>query len=163
MLWVAVKGVPDWFIHYFPIPLITAESEISSNWIRRGVVYVTINNSFAYKKLYEQAKTTCFYSLIAFIVSMLLLAMLLRITLTSLNRINQLAIQITGGHFGTIKNPINKTKIETIVAPIIKGLKNLLNEIPELNMAIISVSLANLEVNQITDKNRNIGNNKLVK
>ncbi len=134
-----VKGVPDWFIHYFSIPLITAESEISSNWMRRGVVYVTINNSFAYKKLYEQAKTTCFYSLIAFIVSMLLLAMLLRITLTSLNRINQLAIQITGGHFGTIKNvpwiseirnvtlSINmmSRKIESIIA----ALNNKLDEI----------------------------------
>jgi hypothetical protein len=30
-------------------------------------------------------------------------------------------------------------------------------------MAMISVSLANLEVNQITDKNKNMGNNKLVK
>ena len=134
-----VKGVPDWFIHYFSIPLITAESEISSNWMRRGVVYVTINNSFAYKKLYEQAKTTCFYSLIAFIVSMLLLAMLLRITLTSLNRINELAIQITGGHFGTIKNvpwiseirnvtlSINmmSRKIESIIA----ALNNKLTEI----------------------------------
>ena len=134
-----VKGVPDWFIHYFSIPLITAESEISSNWMKRGVVYVTINNSFAYEKLYEQAKTTCFYSLIAFIVSMLLLAMLLRITLTSLNRINQLAIQITCGHFGTIKNvpwiseirnvtlSINmmSRKIESIIA----ALNNKLDEI----------------------------------
>jgi len=48
-------------------------------------------------------------------------------------------------------------------APIIKGLKNLVNEIPELKIAIISESLANFEVNQITDKNKNMGNNKLVK
>jgi hypothetical protein len=37
------------------------------------------------------------------------------------------------------------------------------NEIPELKIAIISVLLANFEVNQITDKNKNIGNNKLAK
>jgi hypothetical protein len=48
-------------------------------------------------------------------------------------------------------------------APIIKGLRNLVKEIPELKIAIISESLANFEVNQITDKNKNIGNNKLVK
>jgi hypothetical protein len=30
-------------------------------------------------------------------------------------------------------------------------------------MAIISLLLANLEVNQIIDKNRNMGNNKLAK
>jgi hypothetical protein len=50
-----------------------------------------------------------------------------------------------------------------MAAPIKNGLKNLVNEIPELNMAMISVLLAILEVNQITDKNKNIGNNKFVK
>jgi hypothetical protein len=48
-------------------------------------------------------------------------------------------------------------------APIIKGLKNLVKEIPELKIAIISELLANFEVNQITDKNKNIGNNKFIK
>ena len=64
---------------------------------------------------------------------------------------------------GTIKKPINKINTDTIVAPIKNGLKNRVNEIPELKIAIISVSLANFEVNQITDKNKNIGNNKLAK
>jgi hypothetical protein len=64
---------------------------------------------------------------------------------------------------GTIKNPINKTKTETMEAPIIYGLKNRVKEIPELKMAIISVLLANFEVNQIMDKNKNIGNNELAK
>jgi hypothetical protein len=35
--------------------------------------------------------------------------------------------------------------------------KKRVNEIPELKIAIISVSLANFEVNQITDKIKNIG------
>mgnify|MGYP003535208193 CR=1 FL=1 len=59
--------------------------------------------------------------------------------------------------FGTIKKPINKIKIETIDAPIINGLKNRVNEIPELKIAIISVSLANFEVNQIIERNKKIG------
>jgi hypothetical protein len=37
------------------------------------------------------------------------------------------------------------------------------NEIPELNIAMISVLLANLEVNQMTDKNKNMGNKRLAK
>jgi hypothetical protein len=37
------------------------------------------------------------------------------------------------------------------------------NEIPELKIAMISVLLASLEVNQITDKKRNIGNKLLAK
>jgi hypothetical protein len=36
-------------------------------------------------------------------------------------------------------------------------------EIPELRIAIISVLLASFEVNQITDKNKNIGNSILAK
>ena len=48
-------------------------------------------------------------------------------------------------------------------APIKYGRKNRVKDIPELNMAMISVLLANFEVNQITDKNKNIGNNRLVK
>jgi hypothetical protein len=65
--------------------------------------------------------------------------------------------------FGTIKKPINNTITEMMEAPIIKGLKNRVKEIPELSMAMISVSLANFEVNQITDKNKNIGNNRFMK
>ena len=51
--------------------------------------------------------------------------------------------------------------IAIIVAPIIYGLRNRPYETPELNIATISVLLANLEVKNITDKNRKIGNNKL--
>jgi hypothetical protein len=64
---------------------------------------------------------------------------------------------------GTKKKPIIKAKKETIVAPRIKGRKNRVKEIPELKIAMISVLLANFEVNQMTDKNKNIGNNKLAK
>jgi hypothetical protein len=64
---------------------------------------------------------------------------------------------------GTTKNPINKTKTEIMEAPIMYGLKNRVKEIPELRMAIISVLLANFEVNQIMDKNKKIGNKELAK
>jgi len=37
------------------------------------------------------------------------------------------------------------------------------NEIPELKIAIISVLFASFEVNQITDKNKNIGNREFAK
>ena len=59
--------------------------------------------------------------------------------------------------------PNISAKMATMVAPIIYGRKNLENETPELKKAIISVLLASLDVNQMTDKNRNNGNNKLAK
>ena len=99
----AVEGVPDWFIHYLPMKLASAKSEISSGWNITGMVHVTVNPAFAYSKLYEQAKTAFYYSLAAFIISMLLLVMLLRLTLRSLQRLNQLALNIAEGRFQTLK------------------------------------------------------------
>jgi hypothetical protein len=59
--------------------------------------------------------------------------------------------------------PIKKAKTETIVAPIKYGRMNLVNDIPELNMAITSVLLASFEVNQIIERNKKIGKSKLEK
>ena len=59
--------------------------------------------------------------------------------------------------------PAKKVNIPTIEAEIIKGLIKRLKEIPELNNAITSVLLASFEVNQITAKNKKIGNNRFAK
>jgi hypothetical protein len=59
--------------------------------------------------------------------------------------------------------PRIKAKIATMVAPITYGLRNLANETPELKNAITSVLLASLEVNHMTDKNKNNGNRRLAK
>jgi hypothetical protein len=61
---------------------------------------------------------------------------------------------------GTINIPENADTKKIIVAEIINGLKNLLKEIPELRIAVISEFDDNLEVNHITDKKTNIGNKK---
>ena len=59
----SVEGVPSRFIDNLPMLPITAESEIRSNWTIRGVVYVTINPSFSYSKLFEQAKIKLRFSI----------------------------------------------------------------------------------------------------
>ena len=43
------------------------------------------------------------------------------------------------------------------------GRRKRVNDIPELKIAIISVLFASFEVNQMIDRNKNIGNNKLAK
>ncbi len=113
-----VEGVPSWFIDYLPMSPVTAESEISSNWLRSGVVYVTINPSFAYSKLYKQAKTSFIYSLITLVLSIGLLMLLLRITLASLKRINECALHISEGHFETIENLPWTTEVKNITVSI---------------------------------------------
>ena len=53
--------------------------------------------------------------------------------------------------------------VAIINAPIRNGLKNLKKDIPELKKAMTSVSEASFEVNQITERKRNKGNNELEK
>ena len=96
------EEVPEWFINMIPMKTATAESEISSGWNISGVVSVTNNPGFAYLTLYEQAKSSFFYSLGAFILSIVLLMMLLHFTLLPLKKIDQLALDIANGKFKTI-------------------------------------------------------------
>ncbi len=97
-----VEGVPGWFIKTFPMNGAKAESEISSGWSISGVVYVTINSGSAYLKLFEQVKSSFFYSLGAFILSVFSLQIVLRITLSSLKKIDRMALVIAKGKFETI-------------------------------------------------------------
>lgn len=94
--------VPDWFIEWLPIETATASSEINYGWNIAGIVYVTINPGYAYRKLYQQMQGAFYYSLAALILSMLLLALVLRFTLHPLKTIDRLAMQIATGSFARI-------------------------------------------------------------
>lgn len=98
----SMEGVPTWFIDYFPMIPATASSEISSGWNISGVIHVTVHPGHAYIKLYTQAKTALSYSLASFAASLLFLSLILRITLASLKKIDQLAEAVAEGHFETI-------------------------------------------------------------
>lgn len=96
------EGVPAWFIQILPMSPAKASSEITTGWTLTGSVHVTINPAYAYRSLYQQIKTSFYYSLLALAISILLLLLVLRLTLASLKRIDQLARQIADGHFETI-------------------------------------------------------------
>lgn len=99
----AVEEVPIWFINFFPIEPATADSDISSGWKFGGTIYVTINPGYAYLKLYQQAKNTIYYSLIAFLFLIGLSTFLLRLVLKPLKDINKLALALTESNFVTIE------------------------------------------------------------
>ena len=56
-----------------------------------------------------------------------------------------------------------KAATATMEAATKNGRKKRKYETPELRIAIISVSFASFDVNQITERNKNIGNNRLAK
>ena len=110
------EGVPGWFVEMIPMKTAMAESEISSGWSIRGVIYVAINPGYAYFKLYEQAKSSFYYSLAAFVLSIALLFVVLRMTLSSLKRIDQMALTIAGGRFETIDQLPWTTEVRNVTA-----------------------------------------------
>jgi EAL domain-containing protein (putative c-di-GMP-specific phosphodiesterase class I)/GGDEF domain-containing protein len=127
------EEVPDWFVELLPMKAASAKSEISSGWSIGGVIYVTINPGYAYLKLYEQAKSAFYYSLAAFLVSMVLLFVVLRFMLLPLKKINQQALAIAEGNF-EISEPLpwttevrNVARSMNVMSTKIGGIKNKLN------------------------------------
>ena len=110
------EGVPDWFVEMIPMKTAMAEREISSGWNISGVIYVTVNPGIAYLKLYQQAKSGFYYSLAAFVLSIALLFLVLRLTLSSLKRIDQMALTIAGGRFETIDQLPWTTEVRNVTA-----------------------------------------------
>jgi diguanylate cyclase (GGDEF)-like protein len=110
------EGVPGWFVNNFHLKTAMAESEISSGWNVTGVVSVTISPGYAYQKLFEQVKNSFYYSLLALVFSICLLLIVLRITLSPLKKIDQLALTIADGRFEQIESLPWTTEVRNVTA-----------------------------------------------
>ena len=136
----AVEGVPDWFIEYFPMHAAFAESEISSGWAISGVIFVRVNAGYAYLKLFEQVKHSFYLSLAAFIVSIILLHIVLRITLSSLRRMDRLALDISTGHFETIEPLPWTTEVSNVANSMNIMSRKIGKVITNLNLRLTDIS-----------------------
>ena len=125
--------VPRWFVDNVTMQAAVAESEISSGWSVSGTVSVAINPGYAYFKLYEQVKTSFYYSLIAFAVSIILLLLVLQITLSSLKRIGVMAETISQGSFDIIEQLPWTTEVRKVASSMNTMSRKLENVIRNLN------------------------------
>jgi len=126
-------SVPKWFVDNVPMQAAIAESEISSGWSISGTVSVAINPGYAYFKLYEQVKTSFYYSLIAFVASVILLLLVLQITLSSLKRIGAMAETISKGSFDIIDQLPWTTEVRKVASSMNIMSRKLENVIQNLN------------------------------
>jgi EAL domain-containing protein (putative c-di-GMP-specific phosphodiesterase class I)/methyl-accepting chemotaxis protein len=106
--------IPAWFIKMIPIELEEQSSEISNGWQTTAIIYVSANAGDAYAKLYEQAKNAIIYTIIAFIVSMIILFIFVQYLLKPLKKIEKLANSIAVGKFETIQELPWTTEIKTV-------------------------------------------------
>jgi len=107
-------STPEWFVNFIPITMLEQTSEITNGWKTIAKIYVSANAGDAYAKLYEQAKTSLLYSVLAFIVSLGLLAIFLQLILKPLKKIENLANEIANGNFETIDNLPYTTEVRNV-------------------------------------------------
>lgn len=107
-------SVPQWFIDLIPINLPETKSEISDGWKTTAILYVSANAGEAYEKLYNQAKSAVIYTILAFIFSIGLAFVFVKLILQPLFRIQKLANNISKGHFETIDQLPMTTELKTV-------------------------------------------------
>jgi len=136
---VKFESVPQWFIDSLPMEMPEKRSEISDGWKTTATIYVSANPGEAYAKLYEQAEGAIYYAFVAFVISIVLLIIFLRLILQPLDSIESLAASIAQGKFETIKKlpwtteirnvaiAMNdmSTKIEGVMTKLNKNLENM--------------------------------------
>ncbi len=111
---VKFEYVPKWFIDLIPINLEEKYSEISNGWNTTAIIYVSPNPGEAYAKLYEQARGSIIYAVIAFIISMIILLVFVQYLLRPLKKIEKLAKDIAKGKFGVIEDLPWTTEIKNV-------------------------------------------------
>jgi len=136
---IELEGVPNWFIEMIPMKKASAGSEINAGWNISGVVYVTINSGNGYLKLYEQAKSSFYYSLMTLIVAIGLLLLVLRITLSPLKTIEKMAGTLADGKFETIEKLPWTTEVRNVTVSMNMMSKKIEAAITSLNLKLESV------------------------
>lgn len=133
--------VPQWFVNMIQINMLEQTSEITNGWKTIARIYVSANAGDAYAKLYEQAKASLLYSVLAFVISIGLLYIFVQLILRPLKNIENLANKIANGNFGTIAKLPYTTEIKNVaiamndmsgkIENVITKLQNNLDKITE--------------------------------
>jgi EAL domain-containing protein (putative c-di-GMP-specific phosphodiesterase class I)/GGDEF domain-containing protein len=101
--------VPSWFSNTLPLETVTAVREINSGWNLVAKVMVEVHPGYAYLKLWNQAKRAFLYSVVTYVVSLVVLGAVLRMVMKPLHKIKSQAEAIGNGQFRTI-DPLPWTK-----------------------------------------------------
>ncbi|MDH4318185.1 MAG: EAL domain-containing protein, partial [Desulfobulbaceae bacterium] len=88
---VTIEGVPEWFVKVIPLQTPEASSLVMNNWLHLGMLEVESHPGYAYKMLWQAAKTMSFWFSIAFAAVSLGGALGLHVLLRPLGRVEQQA------------------------------------------------------------------------
>lgn len=141
--------VPGWFSRILPLETAAATSEINDGWILAAQMTVTVHPGYAYLKLYEQAKRALMYSALAYVLSLLALAAMLRLVLKPLERIENQAEAIGDGDF-TLIEPLPWTKEIKSVASAMNLMSDKIKQVIESLQAKLGEAERKLSTDEVT-------------
>ncbi|RXK02783.1 bifunctional diguanylate cyclase/phosphodiesterase [Halarcobacter bivalviorum] len=143
--------VPSWFVNLISFNLEEKSSEISDGWKKSAIIYVSPNPGEAYAKLYEQAKSSIMYAIIAFLGSMLLLFIFVQYLLKPLKKIEKLAKSIAQGKFETISELPLTTEIKHVsiaMNDMSRKIESIINKLNK-NLEVLSKKLSQDELTKL--------------
>jgi len=98
-----IEGVPQWFVDNLKLDTPTSDSIITTGWTQAGHLRLTAHPGFAYQKLWESSIDMLWWSLLAFVVSLLAVLAILRTILRPLDAVEQQALAISEREFPVVK------------------------------------------------------------
>ncbi len=138
---IKFEYVPQWFINLIPIEMDEKFSEISNGWNTSAIIYVSPNPGEAYAKLYEQAKNSIIYTVIAFIISMIILLIFVQFLLRPLKKNRKPCKKnIAKGKFGVIDELPWTTEIKNVAIAMNDMSRKIENIINKLNRNLENLS-----------------------
>jgi len=104
-----IEGVPAWFIQRLTLETPQVESIITTGWMQTGRLTIVAHPGLAYKKLWQTTQQTFWWSVMAFVVSLVAVLLLLRTILHPLKAVEQQALAICDREF-PVQEQIPRTR-----------------------------------------------------
>lgn len=104
-----IDGVPAWFIHRLALETPQVESVITTGWMQTGRLTLVAHPGLAYKKLWQTTQQTFWWSIAAFVLSLIAVLLLLRTILHPLKAVEKQALAICDREF-PVQEQIPRTR-----------------------------------------------------
>ncbi len=132
---LAVEGVPLWFVESFKLPTPRMSAVVMDGWRKAAVVEVESHPGYAYKELWEIAKKTFWVLLIVAVLSLVVVAIVLKMALRPLDDMERQAEDISRRKFTILKKlPWARElhRISTALNSMVHSVERMLNEQTDL-------------------------------
>jgi len=125
--------VPKSFIDILPFNTKEVKAKILNGSKLKAILYINVDKTEAYLKIFQQAKNILIYSVITFIISLILLSVFLKFLLNPLADIKDIVKQIYNGQFKKIQTLPWTTELKDLSISMNNMSMSVENTINELN------------------------------